>query len=198
LIEGQDYHSSLETLSEVLEIDSTSVSAYVLQAKAYRELGEFGKEQASLETLTKHDADSVEPLKRLLELTTNNRQWEKAKTYARRLTALNPLIRYLSIAAEKTGDDIATIESLSVLTRLNPLDRADIHFRLASALFRENNLPLAKRHVLMALEQAPRYRDAHQLLLSILAAGEVSNEPASDSSTDVPATEETVEAKDAK
>ena len=202
LIEGQDYHSSLETLSEVLEIDSTSVSAYVLQAKAYRELGEFGKEQASLETLTKHDADSVEPLKRLLELTTNNRQWEKAKTYARRLTALNPLIpaphRYLSIAAEKTGDDIATIESLSVLTRLNPLDRADIHFRLASALFRENDLPMAKRHVLMALEQAPRYRDAHQLLLSILAAGEVSNEPASDSSTDVPATEETVEAKDAK
>ncbi len=175
-IEAQDYRSSLKTLNEVLEIDPTSVPAYLLQSKAYRELGEFEKEQASLETLTQYDADSVDPLTRLLELTTTNRQWDKAKKYARRLSALNPLIpaphRYLSIAAEKTGDDPATIESLGVLTRLNPLDRADIHFRLASALFREKDLPMAKRHVLIALEQAPRYREAHQLLLSIIAVSE--------------------------
>jgi len=72
------------------------------------------------------------------------------------------------MAAEKTGDDKALIESLSVLAKMNPLDAADVHFRLASALHRNNQLDSAKRQVIMALDKAPRYRDAHALLLKIV------------------------------
>ena len=71
------------------------------------------------------------------------------------------------MAAEKTNDDKALIESLSVLAKMNPLDGADVHFRLGSALHRSNQLALAKRQIIMALEKAPRYRDAHRLLLKI-------------------------------
>ena len=174
LIEAREYDGALKFLDEIVELDpAASPSVYVLQARAYRELGDQNKEQASLEMLTKLDADSVEPLSRLLELLATSGQWELTKKYARRLFALNPLIpsshRYLSIAAEKTNDDAATVESLKVLARMNPLDAADIHCRLASALFREHQVSEAKRHVLMALEQAPRYRDAHRLLLQIKA-----------------------------
>ena len=56
-----------------------------------------------------------------------------------------------------------------MLAKMDPLDRADVHFRLASALHRTKQLAAAKRQVIMALEQAPRYRDAHALLLKIVA-----------------------------
>ncbi len=171
-IKLRQFEPALSTLQQILDLDpAVSKSAYALMARVYRELGEQEKEQQTLESLVKLDADSVEPLSRLLEMTAAASQWEKTKKYARRLIALNPLIqlphRYLSIAAEKTEDSRAMVESLSVLARMNPLDRADVHFRLASAQFRQQDFPAAKRNVLMALEQAPRYREAHQLLLRI-------------------------------
>ena len=177
LMEAKEFEAALKSLDEIIGIDpAVSLSAYALQAKIHRELGDQEQEQKSLENLTMLDADSVEPLNRLLEISSTNGRWELTKKYARRLIALNPLIpsphRYLSIAAEKTNDDAASIEALQVLARMNPLDAADVHFRLASAMFREQQWADAKRHVLMALEQAPRYRDAHQLLLKI-----VDNEP---------------------
>jgi hypothetical protein len=42
-----------------------------------------------------------------------------------------------------------------------------------------NNDPAAKRHVLQALEEAPRYREAHRLLLELAHANPTStNAPA--------------------
>ena len=168
----KDWARAASTLEKVIELSPKTKAAYPPLARAYRELGEPERELEVLESLAGFEADSVELFTRLLEISSANRDWEKTKQYARKLLALNPLIasphRYLSIAAEKTGDDAATIESLGVLAKMDPLDRADVHFRLASALHRTKQLAPAKRQVIMALEQAPRYRDAHALLLKIV------------------------------
>jgi hypothetical protein len=42
-----------------------------------------------------------------------------------------------------------------------------VHFRLAR-LLHEDRQPSAKRHVLLALEEAPRFRTAQRLLLEIV------------------------------
>ena len=52
---------------------------------------------------------------------------------------------------------------------LDPLDRAQHHFRLAQLLLTDQQLPAARQHVVRALEEAPRYRAAHRLLLEIVA-----------------------------
>jgi hypothetical protein len=52
------------------------------------------------------------------------------------------------------------------MLRLNPADPAEIHFRLARLLHASGS-PEARRHVLLALEEAPRFRAAHELLLEI-------------------------------
>ena len=65
---------------------------------------------------------------------------------------------------------------------MDPLDAADVHYRLASALFRSGQLKKAKRQVIMALEVAPRYRDAHALLIRIVGA-ENNSEKASEHNT---------------
>jgi hypothetical protein len=48
-----------------------------------------------------------------------------------------------------------------------PLDAEDHHYQLASLLAAEQQLPEARREVVRALEEAPRFRAAHQLLLEI-------------------------------
>jgi hypothetical protein len=49
---------------------------------------------------------------------------------------------------------------------LDPPDPAEAHYRLARLLHQAGD-PAAKRHVLQALEEAPRFREAHRLLLEI-------------------------------
>ena len=53
------------------------------------------------------------------------------------------------------------------ISRSQPHDRADAHYRLAQAYRRLDRLAEARRHVLYALEIAPRFRAALSLLLEI-------------------------------
>jgi hypothetical protein len=53
---------------------------------------------------------------------------------------------------------------------LDPPDPADVHYHLAGLMAKTGN-PEAKRQVLQALEEAPRFRDAYKLLLQ-LSSGE--------------------------
>lgn len=61
---------------------------------------------------------------------------------------------------------------------LDPIDVADLHLKLATALQRTGDLLAAKRQVLLALEEAPRFRAAHQKLLEIIKASEPATQPA--------------------
>jgi tetratricopeptide (TPR) repeat protein len=58
------------------------------------------------------------------------------------------------------------IQAYRVLLQLDPPDPAEAHYRLAVLLHRQGD-PGAKRQVLQALEEAPRFRDALRLLLQI-------------------------------
>jgi hypothetical protein len=46
-------------------------------------------------------------------------------------------------------------------------DAAETHFRLAQLLHDAGNRSAAKRHILHALEEAPRFLAAHRLLLEL-------------------------------
>ena len=85
-----------------------------------------------------------------------------------RVLAVNPLLpdthRHLAMATEALNDAPQAIESWQTLLRLDPLDPAEANYRLAR-LLREPDNPKAKRHLLMALEEAPRFREALKLLL---------------------------------
>jgi hypothetical protein len=77
--------------------------------------------------------------------------------------------RSLAQAAEALADRPSAVEAHRTLLLLDPLDRSEHHYRLARLLAEENKLPDARREAVMALEEAPRYRDAHRLLLEIVA-----------------------------
>ncbi|MCH2378354.1 MAG: tetratricopeptide repeat protein [Pedosphaera sp.] len=141
---------------------------YVLLAKAHRELKEFSEERKTLETLAGMSDDAYDVFLRLIELTAEAKDWDTVRLNCERALAVNPLLpqphRQLAIAAEAQNRPKPAIESWQTLLELDPLDPAEPHYHLA-LLLRETDNTKAKRHLLMALEEAPRFRKALRLLL---------------------------------
>ena len=173
-IEEERWGPARDSLLKILEICPEMNSAYPLLAQCQRKLDNPAEELKILEQYALMEADSVELLLRLLEIYSADSRWGKVKSVARKMLGLNPLLpspyRFLAMAAEQTQDDRATVESLTALARMDPLDAADVHYRLASALFRQQAMAEAKEQVIRSLEHAPRYRAAYELLLKIVAA----------------------------
>ncbi|MFP6855030.1 MAG: tetratricopeptide repeat protein, partial [Opitutales bacterium] len=141
---------------------------YRLLASCHRQLEEFTKEREVLETLAWISSDAYDVYLRLIELGEQAEDWEAVRANAERALAVNPLLprphRHLAIAAETQGLPDTAIESWQTLLKLEPEDPAEAHFHLAS-LLKKNDDSDAKRHLLMALEEAPRFRQAHRMLL---------------------------------
>jgi tetratricopeptide (TPR) repeat protein len=142
-----------------------------LLATIHRQLGETQSEESVLERLSQLDADAVDARLRLVELAAERQDWPAVARHATGILAINPLVpaphRHLAKAAEETGDRPTAIDANRALLIMQPLDRAEIHYRLARLLRAEGRLPQARRDVLQALEQAPRYLAAGRLLLEI-------------------------------
>jgi tetratricopeptide (TPR) repeat protein len=177
LLKEKQYEQSLEAIDRFNRLypeTKGAEDAFRMRAEAYRNLGNTVAETESLEKVLALDADDVASCIRLLEIYSAASSWDNVIKVSGRMQGINPMLRsshhFMAMAAEKTGDDSLAIRSLSALVSLNPFDRADVYFRLASAQFRERQLQPAKRNVLLALEAAPRFRDAHRLLLEIVAA----------------------------
>jgi tetratricopeptide (TPR) repeat protein len=124
-----------------------------------------------LEKLASIDGDITDAYVRLMQLALEKEDWKSLQKNAERYMAVNPLVarpyEALAIASSKLGDTEAAIKSRRTMLKLNPLDPALAHYELASLLFKQEN-PEAKRHLLQALEEAPRYRDAQKMLLSLV------------------------------
>ncbi len=145
-------------------------SAYRLLAEVHRALGEAKEERSVLARLTDLDDDAIESYLRLMELAQEAKDWPAVAHAAGRYLAVNPLVvppyRYLARASLELDDTKAAIAADRTLLKLDPPNPADTHFQLAQLLHRTGD-PEARRHVLEALEEAPRYREALALLTEI-------------------------------
>ena len=170
----QEARRPLEEAVQLYPSYEGAESPYALLATIFRELAETGLERAVLEKLANLDADAADARVRLVELAAEKEDWQAVAEHAAAMLAINPLVaaphRRLAQAAEKLNQRKAAIDANRALLVLQPLDKAEIHFRLARLLRDEGEQDQAKRHVLEALEQAPRYLAAHQLLLEITRA----------------------------
>lgn len=175
LIAERKFKDAVEPLKKAASLYPTYGEAggpWVLLAAAYREVGDGKSEREMLERHLSLNAEAVEPRIRLMELAAGEKDWKAVGEVASQLLGINPLIaaphRYAAMAAEALGDRGKSIEARRTLLMLDPLDKADHHYRLAKLLAEDNQVPAAKREVLQALEDAPRFREAHKLLLELV------------------------------
>jgi tetratricopeptide (TPR) repeat protein len=175
LIAEGKFKDAIEPLEKAVSLHPNYGEAggpYLLLAAAHRGLKDAKAERAMLEKHAALDADSVELRLRLMDLAEAEKDHGAVRTYAEQALAVNPLVpaphRYLARAAEALGDRALAMESHRTLLMLDPLDRAEHHFQLARLLAADQQLPAARKEVVRALEEAPRYRDAHILLLDVV------------------------------
>ncbi len=177
LIAEKKFVAALEPLAAMLRLyprDASGEGHLAMSARVHRELKEVVQERAVLESLAALKSDNVDLFARLSELTSQADDWDATRRFVQRWLAISPLQpaphRVAAVAAEKLQDHKLAIDSYQALLLLNPIDVADLHLKLATMLQQVGDLASAKRHVLLALEEAPRFRAAHQRLLEIIKA----------------------------
>ncbi|RME96240.1 MAG: hypothetical protein D6766_01225, partial [Verrucomicrobia bacterium] len=173
LIEAGEWAGARKVLERLLQWfpnDHGPGSAWRQLALCCRQLGDPEGERRAWETLLALDDEAPDACLRLMELGTEAGDWELVRRAAERHLAINPMIpaphRYLARAAEELGDARTAVEAWRALLALGPDNPALAHYRLAVQLHRLGE-PEARRHVLAALEDAPRFQAALNLLWEI-------------------------------
>ena len=156
----------LEAYPDQRGLDGALYQAAVIESA----LGNADQAYEHLKHLTRIDGDVADAYLRLMEMAMEKQDWEVCRWAAECYLAVNPLLgrayEILLMANEGLHDNEAAIEAGKNVVKLNPLDPAKAHYRLAR-LLQPADLEEARTHVLLALEEAPRYREAQNLLLSI-------------------------------
>ena len=187
LISAEQWEKAQALVDQLIEMYPQFASAnspYHLAAQIAQHQNDSEKELQALQAIAQRNARDLDSLLRICELTAAKGDWQATIDHSLRAQAINPMIpaphRWAAMAAEQSGNDQIAVASLRALSQMNPLDPADLHFRLAQRLVNLKEFEAARREVLKALEHAPRFRQAHRLLLSIVERDSQPTESTSD------------------
>ena len=160
--------TALERLVALYPRQKGGDSAYRPLVAALHALGDTAAERAALKQWVEVDDESPDAYLRLMELAALEADWPTVERNVERYLAVNPLVappyRYLARASAATGNDSNAVVAWRTLLQLDAPDPADAHFQLAQVLRRRGETAEARQHVLLALEETPRYREALRLL----------------------------------
>lgn len=161
----------LQRLVDLYPQQKGPTTAYRSLVAAHKALGDEAAERRTLLAWVEVDDEATDAFLRLMEIGAAEKDWKLVARNAERYLAVNPLVpvpyRYLADASLALGDNSSAVVALRTLIQLDVPERTDAHYRLAELLHRRGDLAGARRHVLMALEETPRYREALQLLLEL-------------------------------
>jgi tetratricopeptide (TPR) repeat protein len=174
LMEQQKWEEAKKPLQRLIELypeQKGGESAYRSLVAAMRALNDAAGERDVLKKWVEVDDEATDAYLRLMELAVAEKDWATVTRNSERYLAVNPLVpppyRYLAQAAAGSGDDSSAVVAWRTLIQLDVPERADGHYQLAALLHKRGDAAEARRHVLMALEETPRYRAALRLLLEM-------------------------------
>jgi tetratricopeptide (TPR) repeat protein len=146
-------------------------SPYAMLAALYKEKGDLQKAAAELEALTalnETDYQANLQLADIMESASNPSGAANALDRAIYIYPMQPeLHTRLAALFKKTGALNKVVRERQALVALNPVDRAEAYYQLALAHFEAGNAAAARREVLKALEEAPSFDKAQELLLRL-------------------------------
>jgi tetratricopeptide (TPR) repeat protein len=171
---AEDWENARTAAEEAIELNPRYVeagSAYLYLARARSELGD---EDAARQTLGRYfelggyAPDALLQLGRWLDEAEDTQSAIDVYEALVMVAPLDPVVH------GELGDLLLdsrpadALRSFQTLAAFNPHDQANLNFRLAQAYLGLEDTEMATEHLLYALEIAPRYREAQQLLLEIV------------------------------
>ncbi|GBD33244.1 Beta-barrel assembly-enhancing protease [bacterium HR33] len=149
-------------------------SPYWYLARLYRERGELERAASELGRLTELDASHYEAWLELAAIKETLGDLRGAISALEQALYVYPFEAHVHVKlaelAARAGDWGRAIRERRAVVALGPTDMAEAEYQLARAYFEAGEVEAARRAVLRALERAPSFREAQELLLAIRAA----------------------------
>ena len=172
----QEAETHLKIAHDLLPDYSGYPSPPLVLAQLYEKQGREDAQLTQLETLLKnqqHDYDSAMVLANAALDAGND---VHAQYYIDRALAINPyrldVHQAAARLAERSGNARDAVREHEILVRLDVNDPVEARTNLAQAYLSNGQQTEARRNILRALEVAPSYRRAQQLLLQSLEGGD--------------------------
>jgi tetratricopeptide (TPR) repeat protein len=161
--------------------DARTTGVYAKLAMIHQRLEQIDQEREALVSLVERSSDAFDALSRLCELDETRKDWESLAKWSERLHAIQP-IRFdvqqrRAMSHELIGKHATASDAWLACLELDPLDYAWMHYKAAENLKYTGRDSDAKRQVLMALEESPRFSDALRLLLQLQKGAIAENKP---------------------
>ena len=174
----KNWPAARAALTRLIELDPSEKGGdtpYRPLVAVLRELGDTAAERAALTTWAALDDEAPDAYLRLMELASDAKDWPTVARNAERFLCVNPLVappwRHLAEASVATGDTATAEMAWRTLLQLDPPDPAAAHFQIAQLSNKRGYSAEARRYTLLALEEAPRYREALKLLQELNRPG---------------------------
>jgi tetratricopeptide (TPR) repeat protein len=165
----------LEKAAALVPMASGRGSPRLLLAQIAMEQKNPARASAELEALLEHDHTNVEAARELVRLLAVAPTPERARLIAayKRIVAIDPFdpaahARLGRLLLDEGQDTDRAIRELRAALAAGPVDRAEVHVDLAEAYLASRQPAQARRQTLAALEIAPAYERAQDLLLKIV------------------------------
>jgi tetratricopeptide (TPR) repeat protein len=159
----------LERAAALVPMATGVESARFQLAEAAEATGDRARAVAELETLLSHDHTDVEVPRKLLALAEPMRDERRLALASERVAMLDPFDaaphRVLGRMALDRQDVDAAVREFRAALAAGPVDRAGAHCDLGESYFLAGKATDAKREALLALEIAPTFERAQDLLL---------------------------------
>jgi tetratricopeptide (TPR) repeat protein len=168
--------AALERAATLVPPASGDANPNALIALIATERGDTARAIQALEALVKVDHTDVESARKLAALLEKQPAADRARTVAayRMVAELDPFDAqaqgHVGRFALQQKQAEPAIRAFRAALAANPSDRAGAHIDLAEAYFAAGQLDEAKRQALAALEIAPSFERAQDLLLKIVDA----------------------------
>jgi tetratricopeptide (TPR) repeat protein len=163
--------AALERAAQIIPRATGPNNPHTIIAKIAVEQKDTTRAIRALEAAIRVDHSDVESARKLAELLAPTGDATRAEDAYRRLVAIDPFDRdaeaQLGRLALKRKDPVTAVRSFKSVLGSNPPDRAQAHADLAEAHLAAGQYAEAKKQTLAALEIAPSFERAQDLLLKI-------------------------------
>lgn len=184
LIKGKQWDVALPLVKQLIDLrpdDPSLDGPYAMLAAIYRGSKDVESERQALLKLADISDDCADAYTRLIEIDTERSDYASVLQWCQRMSDVHPMRATVLEAKASAADSLQrhseSIEALTGILELDPIDPSGIEFRLARALSNTEQWKEAKRHVLKSLEESPRYQEALDLLMKIRENSNASEPP---------------------
>jgi Flp pilus assembly protein TadD len=167
---------AFERAAQLVPMATGDDNAHIQIAQIAIERKDLPRAISALEAVMKYDFDNVDVARELVKVMREGNVTDPARLQPvyERITAVDPFDGEAHAAlgrlAMQRSDWNTAVRAFNAVVALKPVDQAGAYTDLAESYLKSGRRADARKHVLAALEIAPSYQRAQDLLLSIAEA----------------------------